>query len=151
MPSEYVEREYLDGARKIKRPHHYPAKAKGESIGIIARVLTLIVSQYEHSWIGLLIVESVQWRESGNTALGGFVDEHNTEVDVLKFGYDKDTQTFQSLRTWLLEYIERDQMLAMTYMLRYMANSWRNIIAAWTDHLESMVGDFVVPLTTFIS
>lgn len=55
------------------------------------------------------------------------------------FGYDKGVQTYGSLCQWLLEYIERDQMLGMAYMLRYMANSWREIIACWTNYLEKLV------------
>ena len=97
-------------------------------------------------------MEKIDWPGATiPSALRTATDAHKYVHNILKFGYEKDTHTYASLKKWLLEYIERDQMLAMTYMLRYMANSWREIIAGWTDSLEQIVRLLLTAIASGIS
>ena len=133
----------MDGTLKHKQPHSYPTSQNtgpSQNAFVIQREFTLIASQYGHCWVGLFLVENIHWPGACKpSVLRTINDAHNEQHDILKFGYEKDTHTYESLQKWLLEYIERYQMLAMTYMLRYMANAWREIIAGWTDSLEQIV------------
>lgn len=135
--------EYVDGTSKHKQPHTYPTTENAgpsRNAFVIQREFTLIASQCGQCWIGIFLVENIHWPGASKpTTLRRANDAHNNQHDILTFGYEKDTHTYASLQKWLLEYIERDQMLAMTYMLRYMANTWREIIAGWTDSLEQIV------------